>query len=144
MLCLHCVISPSFPNGTLWRNLDPFDEHQGPTLNDALCSTTVFSVLEDPEEGWPTLDSLISGSGSNLSIVPKHVLALAQAMVHYLSSMKVSSSLFYESFVVYDVGVTRLAWRASLGTDTVACVRLPNGRYGRSIVISETPRLSSM
>ncbi|KAH0835495.1 hypothetical protein J3R83DRAFT_9163 [Lanmaoa asiatica] len=80
----HVTVIPQIPellSGTLRRNLDPFEEHDDATLNDVLRSAGLFAVQESSEESRLTLDSLISGGGSNLSVGQRQILALARAMV---------------------------------------------------------------
>ncbi|KAL4068375.1 hypothetical protein V8B97DRAFT_1975301 [Scleroderma yunnanense] len=68
-------------SGTLRQNLDPFDEHDDATLNDALRSAGLFTLQDDTDEDRLTLDSAISGGGSNLSVGQRQIIALARAMV---------------------------------------------------------------
>ncbi|KAF4617689.1 hypothetical protein D9613_006261 [Agrocybe pediades] len=73
--------TPELLSGTLRRNLDPFDQHDDATLNDALRAAGLFSLQEKLGEARLTLDSNIASSGSNLSVGQKQILALARAMV---------------------------------------------------------------
>jgi ABC-type multidrug transport system fused ATPase/permease subunit len=69
-------------SGTIRQNLDPFDEHDDLTLNEALCSAGLFSLQKDlPEEERITLDSAVSSGGSNFSLGQRQILALARALV---------------------------------------------------------------
>lgn len=70
-----------FPTGSLRRNLDPFEQHDDATLNDALRSAGLFSVHEEETDGRITLDSDISAGGGNLSVGERQIIALARAMV---------------------------------------------------------------
>ncbi|KAF8435358.1 P-loop containing nucleoside triphosphate hydrolase protein, partial [Boletus edulis BED1] len=72
---------PKLLSGTFRRNLDPFEEHDDATLNSVLHSAGLFSAREDSEESGLTLDSLISGSGSNLSVGQRQILTLARTTV---------------------------------------------------------------
>lgn len=63
------------------RNLDPFEQHDDATLNDALRAAGLFSLQEELGEARLTLDSNIASAGSNLSVGQKQILALARAMV---------------------------------------------------------------
>ncbi|KAF8129947.1 hypothetical protein EV363DRAFT_1168445, partial [Boletus edulis] len=72
---------PKLLSGTFRRNLDPFEEHDDATLNSVLHSAGLFSAQEDSEESGLTLDSLISGSGSNLSVGQRQILTLARTTV---------------------------------------------------------------
>lgn len=67
--------------GTLRQNLDPFDQNDDATLNDALRAAGLFSLQEDVGEARLTLDSKIAGGGSNLSVGQRQIIALARAIV---------------------------------------------------------------
>ncbi|KAH8120523.1 hypothetical protein DFH11DRAFT_1560461 [Phellopilus nigrolimitatus] len=84
LLRKNITIIPQVPellSGTLRRNLDPFDEHDDATLNDALRSAGLFALQKDDDEGRITLDSAIASGGSNLSVGQRQILALARAIV---------------------------------------------------------------
>jgi ABC-type multidrug transport system fused ATPase/permease subunit len=68
-------------SGSLRQNLDPFDEHDDATLNNALRSAGLFSLQRDEDESRLTLDSQISSGGSNLSVGQRQILALARAII---------------------------------------------------------------
>ena len=68
-------------SGSLRQNLDPFDQYDDASLNDALRSAGLFSLQQDVEEGRITLDSQISSGGSNLSVGQRQILALARAIL---------------------------------------------------------------
>ena len=72
---------PELLRGTLRQNLDPFSQHDDSVLNDALRAAGLFSLQSDSDEARLTLDSVISGGGSNLSVGQRQILALARAMV---------------------------------------------------------------
>lgn len=73
---------PLFINiGTLRRNLDPFEQHDDATLNDALRASGLFSLQTDGDEARLTLDSDIASAGSNLSVGQRQIIALARAIV---------------------------------------------------------------
>ncbi|KAF9449128.1 multidrug resistance-associated ABC transporter [Macrolepiota fuliginosa MF-IS2] len=72
---------PELLSGTLRRNLDPFEQHDDATLNDALRASGLFSLQTEDDEKRLTLDSQISSGGSNLSVGQRQILALARAMV---------------------------------------------------------------
>ena len=74
-------IQPELLSGTLRSNLDPFNEHDDATLNNALRSAGLFELQKDAEENKITLDTDISSGGSNLSVGQRQILALARAMV---------------------------------------------------------------
>ncbi|KAF7967145.1 hypothetical protein HWV62_35674 [Athelia sp. TMB] len=73
--------SPELLTGTLRQNLDPFDQYDDATLNDALRGAGLFSLQSDMTEGQITLDSEISSGGGNLSVGQRQILALARALV---------------------------------------------------------------
>ncbi|KAI4529011.1 P-loop containing nucleoside triphosphate hydrolase protein [Schizophyllum commune Loenen D] len=72
---------PELLSGTLRQNLDPFDQYDDATLNDALRSAGLFALQSEMDEGRITLDSAISSGGSNLSVGQRQILALARAIV---------------------------------------------------------------
>lgn len=72
---------PELLSGTQRENLDPFSEHSDATLNDALRSAGLFTLQEEHDEARVTLDSTISGGGSNLSVGQRQILALARAIL---------------------------------------------------------------
>lgn len=61
--------------------MDPFEQHDDAKLNDALRAAGLFSLQEDAGEARLTLDSKIAGSGGNLSVGQRQIIALARAMV---------------------------------------------------------------
>ncbi|KAK0452213.1 hypothetical protein EV421DRAFT_1888046 [Armillaria borealis] len=68
-------------SGTLRQNLDPFDQYDDATLNDALRAAGLFSLQSEMEKGRITLDSTIASGGGNLSVGQRQILALARALV---------------------------------------------------------------
>ncbi|TCD71270.1 hypothetical protein EIP91_011749 [Steccherinum ochraceum] len=72
---------PELLSGTLRQNLDPFSEHDDAELNDALRSAGLFSLQSEDDEDRVTLETAISGGGSNLSVGQRQILALARAIV---------------------------------------------------------------
>lgn len=72
---------PELLSDTLRGNLDPFDQHDDVTLNDALRAAGLFSVQSEDDEGRITLETSISSGGGNLSIGQRQILALARAIV---------------------------------------------------------------
>ncbi|OCH87314.1 P-loop containing nucleoside triphosphate hydrolase protein [Obba rivulosa] len=72
---------PELLSGTLRRNLDPFDQHDDATLNDALRAAGLFSIQSETDEDRIALDSQIASGGSNLSVGQRQILALARAIV---------------------------------------------------------------
>ncbi|KAF8816580.1 P-loop containing nucleoside triphosphate hydrolase protein [Phlegmacium glaucopus] len=73
--------TPELLSGTLRRNLDPFEQHDDATLNDALRAAGLFSLQEELEEARLTLDSNIASGGGNLSVGQRQIIALARAIV---------------------------------------------------------------
>lgn len=63
------------------QNLDPFEQYDDATLNDALRAAGLFALQSEMDEGRITLDSAISAGGSNLSVGQRQILALARAIV---------------------------------------------------------------
>ena len=74
-------MQPELLGGTLRQNLDPFGEHDDATLNAALSSAGLFNIQHADDELRISLDTQIAGSGANLSVGQRQVLALARAMV---------------------------------------------------------------
>ena len=74
-------MQPELVSGTLRHNLDPFTQHDDAELNDALRSAGLFSLQGESDENRITLDTAISGGGSNLSVGQRQILALARAIV---------------------------------------------------------------
>ncbi|KAE9406408.1 P-loop containing nucleoside triphosphate hydrolase protein [Gymnopus androsaceus JB14] len=74
---------PELISGTLRQNLDPFEEVDDLTLNDSLRAAGLTALQEDlaEDEDKITLDTAISGGGSNLSVGQRQIVALARAMV---------------------------------------------------------------
>ena len=70
-----------FTIGTLRRNLDPFDQNDDLTLNNALRAAGLFSLQSESEEARLTLDSAIGNGGNNLSVGQRQIIALARAIV---------------------------------------------------------------
>lgn len=84
MVCVFDIHIEIFPHnltftGTLRENLDPFDENDDSTLNDALRSSGLLSLQRD--DANITLDTQISGGGSNLSVGQRQIIALARAII---------------------------------------------------------------
>ncbi|KAF7977580.1 hypothetical protein HWV62_3166 [Athelia sp. TMB] len=73
--------SPELLAGTLRQNLDPFDQYDDATLNDALRGAGLYALQSEMTEGKITLDTTISGGGGNLSVGQRQILALARAIV---------------------------------------------------------------
>ena len=71
----------SIRTGTLRRNLDPFEQNDDATLNDALRASGLFSLQTDGDETRLTLDSDVASGGGNLSVGQRQIIALARAIV---------------------------------------------------------------
>ncbi|TFY55109.1 hypothetical protein EVJ58_g8459 [Rhodofomes roseus] len=72
---------PELLSGTLRQNVDPFQQYDDATLNDALRSAGLFSLQSNTIEGRVTLDTPIASGGTNLSVGQRQILALARAIV---------------------------------------------------------------
>ncbi|KAI5886386.1 P-loop containing nucleoside triphosphate hydrolase protein [Schizophyllum commune H4-8] len=79
---------PDMISGSLRENLNPFDDHDDATLNDALRAAGLFALQEDERSGAVRdsntkidLDTKISSGGSNLSVGQRQIVALARALV---------------------------------------------------------------
>lgn len=79
--CYLDYFQPELLSGTLRQNLDPFDQYDDVTLNDALRAAGLFSLQNEMEKGRITLDSTIASGGGNLSVGQRQILALARALV---------------------------------------------------------------
>ncbi|EJD04272.1 uncharacterized protein FOMMEDRAFT_106872 [Fomitiporia mediterranea MF3/22] len=74
--------TPELLSGSLRHNLDPFDENDDATLNDALRSAGLFTLQSNvDEENRINLDTQIAAGGSNLSVGQRQIIALARAIV---------------------------------------------------------------
>ncbi|KAL4243414.1 ATP-binding cassette transporter C [Abortiporus biennis] len=73
--------APELIQGTLRQNLDPFSQYDDATLNNALRAAGLFSLQNENDENKITLDTAISGGGSNLSVGQRQILALARAII---------------------------------------------------------------
>ncbi|KIK58469.1 hypothetical protein GYMLUDRAFT_45326 [Collybiopsis luxurians FD-317 M1] len=74
---------PELLSGTLRHNLDPFGEVDDLILNDSLRAAGL-TALQDHftgDEEKITLDTTISGGGSNLSVGQRQIITLARALV---------------------------------------------------------------
>ncbi|EIW78586.1 P-loop containing nucleoside triphosphate hydrolase protein [Coniophora puteana RWD-64-598 SS2] len=72
--------APELLSGTLRQDLDPFDEHDDATLNDALRSSGLYAN-HDQSECELSLDKLIASGGRNLSVGQRQSIALARAAI---------------------------------------------------------------
>ncbi|KAJ3564415.1 hypothetical protein NP233_g8309 [Leucocoprinus birnbaumii] len=78
---IYRSIKPELLSGSLRHNLDPFDQYDDATLNDALRAAGLFALQADMDEGRITLDTSIASGGGNLSVGQRQILALARAIV---------------------------------------------------------------
>jgi ABC-type multidrug transport system fused ATPase/permease subunit len=77
--------------------LDPFQQNDDATLNDALRTAGLFSLQEEAGEARLTLDSKIAGSGGNLSVGQRQIIALVRAMVRGSKLLILDEGQFYVS-----------------------------------------------
>ena len=61
--------------------MDPFEQNDDATLNNALRASGLFSLQTDTDEARLTLDRDIAGGGKNLSIGQRQIIALARAIL---------------------------------------------------------------
>jgi ABC-type multidrug transport system fused ATPase/permease subunit len=61
--------------------LDPFDQYDDATLNDALRAAGLFELQSEMDDDRITLDTQVSSGGGNLSVGQRQILALARAIV---------------------------------------------------------------
>ena len=80
----NITIIPQHPEllaGTLRENLDPFEEHDDVSLNDALRSAGLYHTQAEGEDGSINLDTEVRGGGSNLSQGQRQIIDLARAIL---------------------------------------------------------------
>ncbi|KAF5324167.1 hypothetical protein D9619_011325 [Psilocybe cf. subviscida] len=75
--------TPELMSGTLRKNLDPFDQYDDSTLNNALKDVGLYSLQEELGEKKLTLDSDISAGGANVSVGERQIIALARALIRH-------------------------------------------------------------
>jgi ABC-type multidrug transport system fused ATPase/permease subunit len=63
--------------------LDPFDQYDDATLNNALKDVGLYSLQEELGEKKLTLDSNISAGGANVSVGERQIIALARALIRH-------------------------------------------------------------
>ncbi|PVG02126.1 hypothetical protein CPB86DRAFT_772767 [Serendipita vermifera] len=71
---------PELLSGTIRENLDPFDEYDDATLNDALRSSGLNNVQAEDADERITLDTAVSSGGGNFSLGQRQIIALARAI----------------------------------------------------------------
>lgn len=107
--------TPELLSGTLRQNLDPFDQNDDGLLNDTLRDSGLFSLQEEAGQARLTLDSKISGGGSNLSVGQRQIIALARAMVRASKLLildEATSAIDYKTDAVIQTML-----RSQLGSD---------------------------
>ncbi|KIK58490.1 hypothetical protein GYMLUDRAFT_45332 [Collybiopsis luxurians FD-317 M1] len=74
---------PELISGTLRQNLDPFGEVDDLMLNGSLRAAGLTALQDHftEDEDKITLDTTISGGGSNLSVGQRQIIALARALI---------------------------------------------------------------
>ncbi|EJF61844.1 P-loop containing nucleoside triphosphate hydrolase protein [Dichomitus squalens LYAD-421 SS1] len=141
----HITIIPQMPellSRTLRQNLDPFEQHDDATLNDALRSAGLFSLQEEGDHGRITLDDDIAGGGGNLSVGQRQIIALARAIVRRSKLLildEATSAIDYETD-----SIIQKSLREELGRDvTVLTVahRLQSIMDSDKIMVLDAGRL---
>ena len=61
--------------------MDPFEQNDDATLNNALRASGLFSLQTDTDEARLNLDRDIAGGGKNLSVGQRQIIALARAIL---------------------------------------------------------------
>ncbi|KAJ3801154.1 hypothetical protein GGU11DRAFT_770568 [Lentinula aff. detonsa] len=117
---------PELLSGTLRQNLDPFDQYDDATLNDALRAAGLFALQSEMSEGRITLDSSIASGGGNLSVGQRQILALARALVHYRTDTIIQDSLRNE--LKGDITLITVAHRLQTIMDADKIMVLDAGR----------------
>ncbi|KAF8953252.1 multidrug resistance-associated ABC transporter [Flammula alnicola] len=139
--------TPELLSGTLRQNLDPFEQNDDATLNDALRAAGLFSLQEEAGEASISLDTKVAGGGGNLSVGQRQIIALARAMVRgskLLILDEATSAIDYKTDAVIqstlrgqlgkDVTVLTVAHRLQTIMDADKIMVLDSGRiaeFGR-------------
>lgn len=63
------------------ENLDPFNQYDDATLNDALRAAGLTVLQSEKDDERITLETQISSGGGNMSVGQRQILALARAIV---------------------------------------------------------------
>ncbi|KAF8157940.1 multidrug resistance-associated ABC transporter [Crassisporium funariophilum] len=119
---------PELLSGTLRRNLDPFEQNDDATLNDALRAAGLFSLQEELEEARLTLDSKVASGGGNLSVGQRQIIALARAIVRQ------------SKLLILDEATSAIDYK----TDTVIQTTLRNQLGSDVTIITVAHRLQSI
>jgi ABC-type multidrug transport system fused ATPase/permease subunit len=119
---------PELISGSIRQNLDPFEEYDDATLNDALRASGLSSLQSDAEDGRLSLDSAISSGGSNLSVGQRQILALARAIVR-------GSKL-----LILDEATSAIDYK----TDSIIQSSLRNDLSGETTLITVAHRLQTI
>uniref|UniRef100_A0A0W0F5R1 P-loop containing nucleoside triphosphate hydrolase protein n=1 Tax=Moniliophthora roreri TaxID=221103 RepID=A0A0W0F5R1_MONRR len=140
---------PELFSGTLRQNLDPFEEYDDVTLNDALRAAGLQSLQSESDENRLTLDTTVASGGSNMSVGQRQILALASAIVRgskLLILDEATSAIDYKTDAVIqqtlrnelgkDVTLITVAHRLQTIMDSDKIMVLEDGK----IVEFDTPR----
>lgn len=73
--------NPDLLAGTVRDNLDPFAEYDDALLVSSLRSAGLYALQADDPDASLSLDSRISGGGSNISLGQRQIIALARALL---------------------------------------------------------------
>ncbi|PPQ71821.1 hypothetical protein CVT26_007735 [Gymnopilus dilepis] len=134
--------TPELLSGTLRQNLDPFGEHDDAVLHSALSSAGLYSLRGgNSEDARLTLDSKISGGGTNLSVGERQIVSLARAIIRgskLLILDEATSAIDYDTDIIIqdtlrcqfgkDVSVLTVAHRLRTVMDSDKIMVLDSGR----------------
>ncbi|KAF9040099.1 P-loop containing nucleoside triphosphate hydrolase protein [Panaeolus papilionaceus] len=128
--------APELLSGTLRRNLDPLEEHDDVTLNNALRAAGLFSLQEGSDGERITLDSNVASGGGNFSVGQRQIISLARAIVRgskllildedYKTDNIIQNSLRNE--LSRDTTIITIAHRLQTIMDADKIMVLDNGR----------------
>ena len=124
--------------------MDPFEQNDDATLNNALRASGLFSLQTDTDEARLTLDSDIAGGGKNLSVGQRQIIALARAILRNskLLILDEGETFFVFSFllITYHFVVATSAIGMSLGflgSQTKNSFRRSQDRFRHSVNTEE-------